>query len=292
LKRARFRSRCLALALGLLVSACGEAGSRVYSGRGVVREVQKQYAQVVIEHEDIVGLMPAMTMNFDVADPALLEQLEPGQSIDFELEFTGKSYRIVRARARAAGSAKPGETSLSGIAALLEPAPEFRLTDQHGATLTLSELRGKAVLLDFIYTQCPGPCPILTGSHVELYRLLAPEQLENVRFVSISLDPATDTPQKLQSYARARGADLSGWAFLTGPVEAVDAVIRSYGVGSVRKEDGTLDHLVVTFLIDPEGRIARRYMGLDHEPQGIARDLERILARDLEAHASPSRSSL
>ena len=132
------------------------------------------------------------------------------------------------------------------------------------------------MLLDFIFTSCPGPCPILTSSHVTLQRSLPPELRARTRFVSISLDPVRDTPMALRSYAQKRGADLTGWSFLTGDPETVARVVQAYGVGTLRSPDGQLDHLVATFLIDPEGRIAQRFIGLEHEPEELLRALESL----------------
>jgi protein SCO1/2 len=257
--------------------ACSRGGGPGhYDARGVVREVQAELGQVIIEHEDVPGLMPAMTMNFD-AEPALLETLEPGQRIDFEIEFTGKSYRVTHASVRGASAGPGGGPTLAGAAQASEPAPDFALVDQDGAPRTLSELRGKAVLLDFIFTHCTGPCPILTSSHVTLQRSLAPELRARSAFVSISLDPVRDTPEALRQYARRRGAELDHWWFLTGPAADVQDVVRRYGVGTAREPEGELQHLVVSFLIDPQGRIARRYVGLEHDPADIERDIERAL---------------
>lgn len=264
--------------LGAFAAGCSPRdGVRHYHVRGVVREVQPELGQAVVEHEDVPGLMPAMTMNFELADPALGEQLEVGQRIDFELEFTGKSYRITKARVIGTDARPGGGPTLGGAAAEEERAPDFRLTDQDTNLRSLADLRGKAVVLDFIYTHCPGPCPILTGLQVALQRRLPPALRERTAFVSISLDPVRDTPERLRSYAKQRGADLTGWWFLTGDPAVVEDVVRRYGVGSVRQEDGEIQHLVITFLIDPEGRIARRYVGLEHEPEAIERDLARVL---------------
>ena len=71
-------------------------GTRHYEGRGVMRELQPEMHQLVIEHEDITGFRPAMTMNFDVADPKLLAEAKPGEAVDFDLSFDGRSYRITR----------------------------------------------------------------------------------------------------------------------------------------------------------------------------------------------------
>jgi protein SCO1/2 len=259
------------------VAACSR--SQHYHARGVVEDVQPETGQVVIAHEDIAGLMPAMTMNFDVADPKLLETLAEGDAIDFEVEFTGKAYVVTQASVRERGVATSGGLRLDGMAPVDDPAPPFALTDQDGNPKSLADFRGQVVLLDFIWTRCPGPCPILTGLHVAAQRKLAATAREKARFISISLDPVRDTPAVLREYATRRGADLSGWSFLTGPPEAVDAVLRGYGVGSAKAPDGQIEHVVVTFLIDGDGQIRRRYVGLDgHGPDEVVRDIERLAA--------------
>jgi protein SCO1/2 len=270
-------SRAAAIALALLAGlvACSDA-PRSYPAHGLVRDVDHGLGQVVIAHDEVEGLMEAMTMSFDVADPSLLEGLEPGEVVDFTILFDGRSYRIseiVRTGRRAA--AEEG-VALAGVVDVADPAPDFELTDQDGRPLSLGSLRGKRVLLDFVYTSCPGPCPILTATHVAVQRRLPPELRESTRFVSISIDPERDTPEALRAYAEARGADLSGWSFLTGPPDLVAAVVGRYGVGSVRAPDGEIEHVVATFLIDPEGRIVRRYLGLDHDADELLADLARI----------------
>ena len=156
-----------------------------------------------------------------------------------------------------------------------EIAPAFTLTDQEGAAFSLSDLAGKWVLLDFVYTHCPGPCPILTGIHADVQKALPSEVRERVHLVSISLDPARDTPAAMKTYALARGADLSDWSFLTGDASAIRQVLSDYGVGSGVQPNGEIEHLVITFLIDADGQIRKRYLGLEHTPESIAADLER-----------------
>jgi len=271
-------SSILAVVLSSAVCACsdGPAADR-YPASGVVREVLIEDHQVVIEHDEIEGLMPAMTMSFDVPDHALLEKLAAGQAIDFTVEATGKSYRVVEATLKGeAGSAGSSGSFSEELASVRDPAPAFELTDQNGAKLALADLRGKLVLLDFIFTSCPGPCPMLTSAHVTLQRMLPPALRARTRFVSISLDPVRDTPMALRAYGLARGADLAGWSFLTGDPEAVALVLKGYGVGSMRRPDGEIDHLVATFLIDAEGRIAQRFIGLEHEPEALLRALESL----------------
>jgi len=281
------RIRCLAICVALApLLACQEGGRR-YEGRGIVREVEPGLRQLVIEHEDIPGLMPAMTMNFDVADPKLLTGAKPGEAVDFEVSFDGRSYRITRLRPR---ESTPTEASgkgprLAEVAAGGDPAPDFQLLDQDQRSVTLASLRGFFVVLDFVYTDCPGPCPILTSAHVTLQRSLTPELRARTRFISISLDPEKDTPQVLRRYGAARGVDFATWSFLTGPPTQVAEVVARYGVGTVRQPDGTINHLVITFLIDADGQITQRYVGLEHPPDEIAGDLAKLLQASTETSA-------
>ncbi|MEE8580740.1 MAG: SCO family protein [Myxococcota bacterium] len=265
----------LLLCLAFLQNA-GCDRSTLYPARGVVQDVNAEYGQVVIAHEDIPGLMPAMTMNFDVPDEALLERLVPGSVIEFTVEFNGRSYRVTEASIK--GEVEPGEgwVRFGDQLHRADPAPAFTLTDQRGERVALADLAGRALLLDFIYTTCPGPCPLLTASQVAVQRALSGALRERVWFVSISLDPANDTPEALAAYARDRGVDLSNWSFLTGSVEEVEAVLSAYGIGSSPSADGFIEHLVVRILIDGEGRIVKRYFGLEHESGALAEDLRKL----------------
>jgi len=285
----RFTAASVAvLALAPVLVACGlvacdvakhsERARRV-EATGVVEALDPALAQVVIDHEDIPGVMPAMSMSFDVADPRLFALLAPGQKIAFTLEIRGRSLRVVDARVlEAAGAAGRSGTSggFARAAGEAEPAPDFALVDQDGKPVALADLRGKTLLLDFVYTHCPGPCPILTGRHVAVQRALPAELAERVRFVSISLDPARDTPEALRGYASARGADLARWSFLTGEADVVADVLQRYGVGAKPGKNGEIDHLVITYLIDREGRIARRFAGLEHRSETLAAALAAV----------------
>jgi protein SCO1/2 len=271
--------------------------ARRVKGTGVVEAVDAQLKQVVIDHEDMPGVMPAMSMSFDVPDPRVLEALAPGQRIEFTLELRQQSLRIVAAtvleeagvagrsgsndpagfvRPGAAGLAAPGAAGFAGAVAELQPAPDFALIDQDDEPVTLASLRGHVLLLDFVYTHCPGPCPILTGTHVEVQRALPPALADKVRFVSISLDPARDTPEAMRQYATARGADLARWSFLTGAPGAVADVLERYGVGAKPAANGEIEHLVITYLIDAEGRIARRFAGLEHRAETLVAALAAV----------------
>ena len=269
--------RALALACALALLACG---AETYDARGIVRAVRAPERQVTIEHSEVEGLMPAMTMSFDVADPALLAGLEPGRYVEFSIAKSGSRFEITALEAP--GASEPGVAGMSGgaqdpLAASGDRAPDFALIDQDERPVSLAALRGKVVLLDFVFTRCPGPCPILTGILRDVREGLLPADRERVQLVSITLDPAHDTPAVLREYAEKRRIDGQGWSFATGAARDVDALARAYGVGSVRQQNGEIEHTVATFLIDRDGQIARRYLGTTHEPDAIRADVRELL---------------
>jgi protein SCO1/2 len=262
-----------------------------YSARGVVENVDVEGRQVLIEHGDIEGLMPAMTMSFAVPDTALLESLAPGQVIEFEVHFSGRSYDLVAARVVGEAPAEDGWFRLRDGLVRTSLAPPFELIDQAGRTVSLRSLGDRVLLIDFIYTSCPGPCPVQTSNQVALQKRIPASMRDRVHFVSISIDPVVDQPEVLERYALERGADLSNWSFLTGPVEAVSEVVRRWGVGSVRKEDGRIDHTLLTFLVQG-GRVIERYTPLDAGSEKIlAGVLDLVARRASEADATPRRES-
>jgi protein SCO1/2 len=263
----------LLLLLATLAACDTPETPEIYSGRGVVRGVLPDEGQVTVEHEEIEGLMPAMTMNFDVPDPKLLAKLEPGQAIDFALRRRGGLYQIVGFQV--VGETAPGEDPLAKLREPAQRAPSFALLDQDGIQRSLHDWQGRAILLDFIFTNCPGPCPISTATLVSLQKKLPEELRERVQLVSISLDPARDTPEAMRLYAEARGVDFGTWAFLTGTAQEIDPVLADYGVGKIEGEE--IEHTVVTFLIDPKGRIAKRYLGAKHSSEELLADLGRLL---------------
>ena len=111
--------------------------------------------------------------------------------------------------------------------------PKFTLTERSGQPFDSTSLRGKVWVADFFFTSCPGTCLMLSKRMREIHGSLAKD--ENVRFVSISTDPANDTPEVMTKYAEGLGAD-SRWAFVTGPHDAVfDLSIKGFNSRSSRR---------------------------------------------------------
>lgn len=113
------------------------------------------------------------------------------------------------------------------------PAPSFNLIDQNGSPVSSADLRGRVVLVDFVYTHCTTVCPAMTGQMAQVSRRLAEDGLlgDDVLLVTITFDPERDTPERLRTYARQMNADGDAWLWLTGdPVSIRQLVGADYGV--------------------------------------------------------------
>jgi protein SCO1 len=152
-------------------------------------------------------------------------------------------------------------------------APDFTLTSQDGALVSLTGLRGKVVAVTFIFTRCTATCPVLTPMMSFVQDRLGSDFGPKIGFVSISVDPEYDTPEVLKEYAQAFGADLAGWSFLTGDPAAIREVTRRYGVYASRSESGDVDHTFLTSIVDPRGMLRVQYLGVRFDPEEFRRDL-------------------
>ena len=156
--------------------------------------------------------------------------------------------------------------------------PDFTLTNQNGEPTSLSDLRGKYVLMAFGYTHCPDICP-LTLNEFRRVRESLGDLAENVEFVFISVDSARDTPEVLKQYFETR--QLDGFIGLTGSEEDLRKLGVDYGlffeIGENTSQGGYLvDHTAGSYLLDPEGRWIMRYQ-FGVMPSLIVEDLEAFI---------------
>ena len=153
------------------------------------------------------------------------------------------------------------------------------MTDSAGQAFSLSSLRGKAVLVSFVYTTCNGSCPATTATLYRVQQTLKEAGLwgRQVEFVSISLDPTRDTTEVLARYAKVFGADTTRWHFLTGSADEVAKVISAWGMWARVGSSGTLDHPSRIFLVDPRGR-QREIYNLDFlTPEAVLQDVKTVV---------------
>ncbi|HTT75597.1 MAG TPA: SCO family protein [Candidatus Binataceae bacterium] len=171
----------------------------------------------------------------------------------------------------ARGYLPAGAYSTSGTADCL---PDITLQDQAGQPVTLSSLKGKPVLIDFIYTSCPGPCLVLTARMKKIARDLGPKLGREITLISVTVDPEHDRPRQLADYAREQGASFPGWYFLTGTPQQIDNVLANFKLKRIKEADGTIDHIIDFFMLSPDGHETRVYNPDEIGPAGITADVE------------------
>jgi protein SCO1/2 len=137
--------------------------------------------------------------------------------------------------------------------------PSFQLMNQNGAPFGSAQLNGKIWIADFIFTSCPGPCPIISSRMSELQK---PLERTDVHLVSFTVDPAKDTPDVLRGYAERLQAQPGRWDFLTGPQSAIYNLSRNgfkLAVSDGSDEAGIPVHSTRVILVDRHGEIRGYY---------------------------------
>src|SRR5262245_35383694 len=201
---------------------------------------------------------------------------------------------LLRSRTFAIGAATVLALTSAGVAAWLVLAPAissmaggeatvggpFRLTDQHGATVTEQDFAGRYMLIYFGYTFCPDVCPLSLANMTQALDLLPPDQAEQVVPVFITVDPERDTVEQLAEYAPLFHPRLVA---LTGSPEAIKAAARAYRVyfakaGKDGSDDYLMDHSTFIFLMGPDGRYVRHFAH-NAAPEEIAAAIGAALAQ-------------
>jgi protein SCO1 len=180
---------------------------------------------------------------------------------------------IVTSALFAAAGCHSGSTSESSASVLTDT----KLVDQNGNTISLESLKGKPMVVDFIYTTCPGPCLMETAKFANVALRLGNDLGSKVTLVSITVDPEHDGPKQLLAYSRQQGADEKGWYFLTGGPADVDKALAGFKLSRQIEPDGSVGHLIAMMLIGPDGRVVRDYNGEAVKAQDIVDDVRKTL---------------
>ncbi len=270
-------------------AAAAKPGEERHAIRGEILKIDAARKVLIVQHEEIKGYMPAMTMEFLVSDGDLAlakagqrirAEMVPSKDGDFRLEKIWPDDRTTEAAAVAAGALQlRQDTHTRGKAAYREvgePVPDFALYDQTGKVVQMSRFRGKQLLVNFIFTRCPVAtmCPAATAKMMAVQRLAKEAGVPNLELISITLDPAYDTPGVLQDYATTRGIDTGNFSFLTGPETAIKDLLTQFGVIAQFQGD-ILQHTLATLLITAEGTIAHRTDGSAWEPKDYVAKMKR-----------------
>lgn len=260
---------------------------RTYPIRGQILSVGETRPdgrrELSVKHENIPGFMPAMSMAYFVKTPGMLDGLTPGDLFDATLVLNGGEIHLDAVKKTGHADLPPDSRPLR-VMELMQPGdevPDDGMQDQDGRTRKLSDWRGRALAVTFVYTRCPLPdfCPLMDRRFADLQHAIAadPALRDRAHLVSISFDPAHDTSDVIRAHARARGANPATWSYLTGSRPSIDRVTSRFGVSTIDDKDGapTITHNLRTAIVDPKGRLVKVYSGSEWTVDGVLADLRR-----------------
>lgn len=174
-------------------------------------------------------------------------------------------------------------------------APDFTLQDPDARAVGLEDLRGKVVVLHFVYTSCPDVCPLHAERIAEIQAMVNQTPMrELVQFVTITTDPERDTPAVMREYGPMHGLDPVNWVFLTSgsdrPEDTTRTLAERFGHTFTQAEDGYQIHGVVTHVIDREGRWQANFHGLKFEPTNLVVYINALVNDAAKPHAHKPQS--
>jgi len=284
----------LLLAPGLLGTACRReapepgAGAARYPIKGRVVAVDAAARELTLDHEEIPGFMPAMTMPFVVLekDAVLLQGVSPGDEVSASLVVPDSRYWIEDLVVVKTAVPDPDRTPRP-TARMPQPGdavPDVVLVDQDGREVRLSDFRGRAVALTFVFTRCPLPdfCPLMMRRFRQVHEAAVadPRLLERTHLVTVSFDPAHDTPAVLKAYGRPfqrTEPPFTHWTLATGSEEAIRTLGGALGLDYV-EEERSFTHNLRTAVIDPDGRLFSLRRGNDWTAEQLLRGLRAAIA--------------
>jgi protein SCO1 len=283
----------------LMLSACGGGGNdsssnsadvKRYDLRGKVISVDKIARTAKIEHEDIPGLMPKMTMEFPIRENWVWNDLVPGVEIRADLveDKSAKDPYWLEKIAIVANTI-PGQEPLPEKTPeqIGKTVPKLSLTNQDGKRFTLEDYRGKALAVTFIYRECPLPefCIKMSRQFSDMANRIAadPEAKDKIRLLSVSFDPERDTPEKLKQYGLGylgpeAKDDFTVWQLAVGSDKEVRDVADFFGLKYEKdaNDKTQFNHSLVTAVISPEGKVTRIFSGGRWTPDQVLSELKAV----------------
>ncbi len=257
-------------AIGLLLLVASSVGcnrTRKYSLQGDVVAKDIASGEITVNHGDIPGFMAAMTMPYRVKDPAVIQELQPGDKIAAEVvvgkdpsDYWLEDVRITDESGR--GKVKPPAAPQMLMPG--ERVPDFTLVSQDGRKIRLADFAGKALLVTFIYTRCPMPnfCPRLSSQFARIHSELKknPGDYGKTHLLTISFDPKYDTPAVLRKYGLAYldgdEGGFSQWDFASTNPADLSRLAKAFGL-EYQEEGNQITHSMSIVLIAPDRTVAK-----------------------------------
>ena len=262
------------------------ADAKHFPFKGTVVSVDKAKKTATLKHDEIPGYMDAMTMAFPIKDDWVWEDLSPGADIQADLVVDKDNFWLEHLAISALPN--PNQTPLpvrEDVAQIGNQVPDFKLTNQDGKPVSINDFRGKATAITFIYSRCPLPnyCIFLSKNFSDLANQLNgnADLKDKIRLLSISFDPATDTPAKLKEYGRGylgkdSKTDFTIWQLATGTEKEVKSVADFFGLRyEVDQNDKTqFNHSLRTIVITPDGKVKKVFSGNDWTNDELLKELQ------------------
>lgn len=249
-------------------------GRSSFEAEGRVTGFANDGATVYIEHGAVEGFREAAASPFRVESRAMTDSLKVGDAVRIRFsagrgqpQITDLQTLLDNALPKNPVGKKAENTSGKSSAALKvgEEVPDISLVTQSGNEIHLSDFRGQALFLTFIYTECPLPdfCPLMSKQFAALQPKLGEAFGKKAHLLSISFDPENDTPPVLSAYGHRYTDDFSTWTFATPTSnEELEEAKEAFRV-TMRKKKGEIMHNLVTALISPHGRLVWKWRGND-----------------------------
>jgi protein SCO1/2 len=256
-----------------------------YAVKGIIVGTDPAHGEVTVDSEAIPGFMGAMTMPYKVKDANVLQDLHPGDRMTGVLmvgdDNTFLDHIVITAQAKP--DYKPQVQY--HVPAPGDSVPDFRLTNQSGRQIGFRQFRGKALLVTFIYTRCPlsDYCPRISRNFAAIDKSLQsdPALYGKTHLLSISFDPAYDSPAVLRSYGEAYTGNYTEekfehWDFAAPSKTDLPKLLEFFDVGATPGENRTITHSLSTAVIAPDGKVAQWYPTNDWKPEDVLNELKRV----------------
>jgi protein SCO1/2 len=255
-----------------------------YPVKGIVVGTDPAHGEVTVDSEEIPGFMDAMTMPYKVKDSNVLQDLHPGDHMTGMLLVadSGTLLDQIVITAQAQPDYKP--QAQYHVPAMGDPVPDFHLTNQSGRQIDLRQFRGKALLVTFIYTRCPlsDYCPRMSRNFAAIDKSLQadPALYRKTHLLSISFDPAYDSPAVLRSYGEAYTGNYTRekfghWDFAAPSKADLPKLLEFFDVGATPGENQTITHSLSTVVVGPDGKIAQWYPTNDWKLEDVLNELKK-----------------
>lgn len=262
---------------------------RHYDLKGKVIAIDKEKRELTIAHEDIKDYMSGMTMPFSVKADWVFEIAAPGNQITATLVVDGTQSWLEDVVLTEDSTPVAGAPAVEGADPKVgDEVPDYRLINQDGKTIRIQDYKGKALLLTFVYTRCqdPNQCTLMSSNFAAIDQELQkqPELYSKTHLLSISFDPAYDTPKVLRSYGAAYTGKYSDetfahWEFASGSADEVKGIAKFFGLRYYQDTTSGTEqviHSLRTAVVGPDGKIVKVYRGNEWKPEEILSEIQKL----------------